>query len=492
MRFGLFRHSKHLRWAGSLFLADCLLVWVSFALGIWIRFGTFKAAKLEDYALGVALASVVLPAIFYIGGLYSPRPFRKHWIHDFRWLLTGVAAVVVVVLVTGALDYSSRVGRGVLAASLAALGTLLGLRYGLTRHRRLHSTRALLCVATSEEDERAAEKLFGSWGDQAQSFGLLLAGGYQPRSGLPVAGHIGEPGGGWCPRDPGDVILFRDAHFQVPAIASFLRSVRYGGAEILPLADACEDIYHTVPLELVTDSWLFQASLQSTVLYVRKLKRFSDIGLALGFLILLGPILGLGALIVRFCSPGPLLFRQERAGRFGRPITVLKLRTMHAATSPDQARWATEETHRIFPAGRFLRAFRIDEIPQLLNVLRGDMSFVGPRPEQLPIVEELARHIPFYRERLLIPPGITGWAQVNYPYGSSIEDAARKLEYDLYYMKHMGILLDFFILLETVKTIVRGGLAKGDSEYLEFRGDLCSLENERNRGSEPPAPTSSD
>jgi lipopolysaccharide/colanic/teichoic acid biosynthesis glycosyltransferase len=158
---------------------------------------------------------------------------------------------------------------------------------------------------------------------------------------------------------------------------------------------------------------------------------------------------------------------------------------MHVAGPDRSARWANDEKDRIFPLGSFLRTFRIDEIPQLINVLRGEMSFVGPRPEQLAIVEELSKRIPFYRERLLIQPGITGWAQVNYPYGASVEDAARKLEYDLYYMKHMGIFLDFFILLETVKIILCGGLRDGDDDYLRFREDIESLEKELTGAKKP-------
>jgi lipopolysaccharide/colanic/teichoic acid biosynthesis glycosyltransferase len=184
---------------------------------------------------------------------------------------------------------------------------------------------------------------------------------------------------------------------------------------------------------------------------------------------------------VKLSSPGPLIFRQERAGRLGRPVTVLKLRTMHVAGSERKGRWANEEGDRIFAVGGILRTFRIDEIPQLINVLRGEMSFVGPRPEQVSIVEELSKRVPFYRERLLIQPGITGWAQVNYPYGASVEDAARKLEYDLYYMKHMGIFLDFFILLETVKIILSGGRREGDRAYLEFREDFEKLNEELTR-----------
>ncbi len=471
MSLGLQRQSRHLRWAGFLFLADFLLVWVSFLLGIWVRFDAFSVQKLVDYGPGVGLASIILPSILYIGGLYSPRHLPNDWLSHTRWLLVGILAVIATVLATGSIVFASRVGRGVLLASLLIFIPLLALRHWVVmrrRHQRMHS---LLCLVTSEADERAAAKLYEFWGARAKTFGIVLGRGYQATSALPVMGGIDELA---AAAEPGsfDIVLVRDSHFQDPATALFLRGLRYEGAEILPLSDACEDLYHAVPLEVISDAWLFRASTQSQLFYIRKLKRFSDVVLASLFLVLLAPFLGFGMLLVRFSSPGPLIFRQSRAGRLGRPITVLKLRTMHVRGGEGTGKWANEEGDRIFPCGRFLRTFRIDEIPQLINVLQGEMSFVGPRPEQVSIVEELSAQIPFYRERLLIQPGITGWAQVNYPYGASVEDAARKLEYDLYYMKHMGIFLDFFILLETVKIILTGGRREGDRDYLEFREDL--------------------
>lgn len=472
MNFGNQRQSKHLRWAGFLFILDFLLVWLSFFLGVWIRFDAFSWDKLMDYGPGVGFASLVLPSVLYIGGLYSPRHLPADWINHSRWMLFGLVAVVATVLATGSLVFTSRVGRGVLLMSMLILVPSLLLRHWVVIQRRRQKAHALLCLVASEADEAAAEKLFEFWGTRAKDFGIVLGRDYQPKSELPVIGRVGET------EDRGgfggfDLVLVRDSHFQDPEIARCLRGMRYDGAEILPLSDACEDLYHAVPVELVTDAWLFRASTQSQLFYIRKLKRFSDIFLSCLFLVILGPFLGLGALLVRLSSPGPLIFRQERAGRLGRSITVLKLRTMHVADPGRGARWANDEKDRIFPLGKVLRAFRVDEIPQLINVLRGEMSFVGPRPEQLSIVEQLAEKIPFYRERLLIQPGITGWAQVNYPYGASVEDAARKLEYDLYYMKHMGIFLDFFILLETVKIILCGGLREGDDAYLKFREEIA-------------------
>lgn len=470
MKFGSQRNSKHLRWAGLLFFLDFVFVWVSFFLGVWVRFNAFSWDKLADYGPGVGVASLVLPSVLYIGGLYSSRHLPADWISQFRWIVLGVAALLATVLATGSLVFGSRVGRGVLLPSILILVPLVLVRHWLVIHRRKQKSHALLCLVASGVDERAAVKLLEFWGSRARAFGVVLARGYVPSTSLPVVGSVEETGDRKVFR-AFDFVLVQDSHLSDPEIARCLRGMRYDGAEILSLSDACEDVYHAVPIDLITDAWLFRASTQSQLLYIRKLKRFSDIFLSCLFLVLLSPFLLLGALLVRLSSPGPLVFRQDRAGRLGRPITVLKLRTMHVAEPGRGARWANDEGDRIFAAGKLLRTFRVDEIPQLINVLRGEMSFVGPRPEQLSIVEELTRKIPFYRERLLIQPGLTGWAQVNYPYGASVEDSVRKLEYDLFYMKHMGIFLDFFILLETVKIVLLGGLRKGDGAYLKFRGE---------------------
>jgi len=477
MAIGVQRQSKHLRWAGWLFLVDFFLVWISFLLGIFVRFDSLPFEKLVAYGPGVGIASFVLPSVLYIGGLYSPRHLPRDLLSHSRSIIVGVGAVMAVVLTVGSLDFTSRVGRGVLLASILFLVPLLLLRHGMVMHRKRQRMHSLLCLVAGEPDEMAAAKLFEYWGARVKTFGIVLGNHYRPTSDLPVMGSVNDMSREAC-GGSFDIVLVRDSHFHDPEMAAFLRGLRYEGAEILPLSDACEDIYHAVPLEVITDAWLFRASTQSQLFYIRKLKRFSDIFLGSLFLVLLSPFLGLGMILVALSSPGPLIFRQDRAGRLGRPITVLKLRTMHVAEGAVEARWADEEKDRIFPLGSLLRTFRVDEIPQLINVLRGEMSFVGPRPEQITIVEELSKRVPFYRERLLIQPGITGWAQVNYPYGASVADAARKLEYDLYYMKHMGIFLDFFILLETVKIILSGGRREGDKDYLEFREDFEKIKEE--------------
>jgi exopolysaccharide biosynthesis polyprenyl glycosylphosphotransferase len=166
------------------------------------------------------------------------------------------------------------------------------------------------------------------------------------------------------------------------------------------------------------------------------------------------PFLPLIILAVRISSPGPIFFSQTRVGQRGRLFTAYKFRTMRQDSEAQGAVWAAKDDPRVTRIGRYLRNTRLDEIPQLWNVLRGDMAFVGPRPERPEFVQWLSEEIPFYDLRHMIRPGITGWAQVRYRYGASLEETKRKLEYDLYYVKHQSIGLDLLIMFETIKTII--------------------------------------
>jgi sugar transferase (PEP-CTERM system associated) len=168
------------------------------------------------------------------------------------------------------------------------------------------------------------------------------------------------------------------------------------------------------------------------------------------------PIALLTALLIKLESPGPALYRQERVGKNGRPFTIMKFRSMRLDAEKDGPVWAQTGDDRTTRVGRVIRKIRVDEIPQFWNILKGEMNFVGPRPERPHFVAQLAEEIPFYAQRHLIPPGLTGWAQIKYPYGSSIEDARQKLQYDLYYIKNQSLVLDAVILFETVKTILFG------------------------------------
>jgi exopolysaccharide biosynthesis polyprenyl glycosylphosphotransferase len=189
----------------------------------------------------------------------------------------------------------------------------------------------------------------------------------------------------------------------------------------------------------------------------RAFKRVFDVVVGLLLTTVTLPLMVVTAAAIKLDSRGPAFYRQERTGLHGETFTLFKFRSMALdAEAGGRPQWAQKRDPRITRIGAFLRASRIDELPQLFNVLRGEMSMIGPRPERPIFVEELAKVIPFYNHRTYVKPGLTGWAQVNYPYGASVEDAREKLAYDLYYVKNRGVLLDMVILLSTVRVILFG------------------------------------
>jgi exopolysaccharide biosynthesis polyprenyl glycosylphosphotransferase len=191
------------------------------------------------------------------------------------------------------------------------------------------------------------------------------------------------------------------------------------------------------------------------------LKRLSDIIIGVALLSLTLPLMALTMLAIKIDSSGPGFYRQQRVGRFDKPFTLLKFRSMTTdAEAGGNPIWAQQNDPRITRVGRFIRATRIDELPQLVNVLAGEMSLVGPRPERPHFVEQLSRAIPFYCQRSYVKPGVTGWAQINFPYGASVEDAREKLAYDLYYLKNRSLLLDAAVLVSTVRVVLFGDGAR--------------------------------
>jgi sugar transferase (PEP-CTERM system associated) len=233
-----------------------------------------------------------------------------------------------------------------------------------------------------------------------------------------------------------------------------LLSAKLAGVRVEDPETVFERLTGKILLDDLKPSWLIFSDGFRARRLTRLVKRSLDVALATVGLAIASPLVLLTALAVRLESEGPVLYAQDRVGEHGRVFTLYKFRSMRVDAEQGTPVWATEGDDRVTRIGRFLRLSRLDELPQLWNVLRGDMSFVGPRPERPFFVEQLAEVIPYYRQRHAVKPGVTGWAQVRYRYGSSIEDAREKLRYDLYYIKHLSIVFDLTIVFDTVKVIV--------------------------------------
>ncbi len=227
------------------------------------------------------------------------------------------------------------------------------------------------------------------------------------------------------------------------------------GLRVLSGADFQERNLGRIDLDALTHEILLTADGFAATRPTDGIKRIGDIAISLAMLALTLPLMLITALAIKADSPGPVFYRQSRIGLFGRPFTVFKFRSMTAdAEAGGKPRWAQKQDPRITRVGRFIRTTRIDELPQLINIIRGEMSLVGPRPERPHFVDQLSKVVPFYGQRSYVLPGLTGWAQVNYPYGASIEDAREKLAYDLYYVKHRSVWLDLRILIATIRVVL--------------------------------------
>ena len=253
-----------------------------------------------------------------------------------------------------------------------------------------------------------------------------------------------------------DAIILRESNHELPSpVAQRLMELNFSGVPTYTLELFHQVYWRKIPLYRLNQTWLFQEGFQIAREPVfERMKRLSDIFFSALGLLLFAPLFPFIALGIWLTDRGPIFFRQTRVGRNRVLFEAYKLRTMrvHHAGAP----YTTENDDRITAIGRFLRATRLDEVPQFWNVLKGDMSLIGPRAEWVKLVEEYERKIPCYHFRHLVKPGITGWAQVNYPYGASIEDTLRKLEYDLYYIRFFSFVLDASIMLKTIHVMLIG------------------------------------
>jgi len=251
-----------------------------------------------------------------------------------------------------------------------------------------------------------------------------------------------------------EVVLALEERRNSLPLKDLLR-IKTAGVHVNDFSSFLERETGRIDLDTVNPSWLiFSDGFSSGRAVSSVAKRLFDIAASSLLLALTFPVIALFAILVKLDSRGPAFFRQTRVGLYGQPFNVIKLRSMRLDAEAGGAQWATQNDPRVTRIGSFIRKVRIDELPQTWSVLKGEMSFVGPRPERPEFVADLEEQLPYYAERHMVKPGITGWAQINYPYGASIEDARQKLEYDLYYAKNYTPFLDLLILLQTLRVVL--------------------------------------
>jgi sugar transferase (PEP-CTERM system associated) len=439
----------------------CLLL-AAVVVGTFVQLGALAVPALADTggALRVCLIVAVCQVCLHYADVYDlPR------VQDFRELLVRLLVAVGATSLILALVYSWfprwMIGPGVFfAAALLAISFVSSWRLTFRwLSSRVAPRERLLIVGTNP----AAVELARELDDRRHELGVEIAAFASPGEEPTAQRVLGRTVGAlddipsMIERFGADriVVSLTEARGRLPM--DRLLDVRLKtGVTFDHLASVYEEYTGKIAVETLRPSWfIFSPGFRKSRPLLAA-KRAIDVSLALAGFVLAAPFLLAAAALIRLTSPGGAIYRQDRVGLNGHVFTIYKLRTMRvdaeAATGPA---WSPMNDPRITPVGRLLRRIRLDEVPQLWNVLCGDMSFVGPRPERPGFVADLTTQIPFFCQRHVLKPGITGWAQIHHSYAASVEDAVEKLQYDLYYIKNLSLWLDLLILVETVKTVVR-------------------------------------
>jgi exopolysaccharide biosynthesis polyprenyl glycosylphosphotransferase len=472
-------------WKVILLVGDICLFFLSVIVALHLSpkvkvpWHLFRAYKMSFLMMG----SVYL-LVNYAADLYDYQLDYRRWWNIARVLAAGIIGALANIVIFY-FPLGTFVGRYVLLIQATGYAILLTLWRGsfssLALAERLR--RKLLIVGAGKCGSRILQALrnrprcglevVGFVDDDPQKQGARV-------DGLPVLGDSSSLLA-LVSRHGVDLVVVAVTHEKSQQLINNLTRVSWNGTEIADMPHLYEYLAGKLPIDHISDVWLLFNGLNKNNLYCRHLKRLMDVLVAGVLLITHAPLLAMIALAVKWDSRGPVFYRQERLGYEGRSFQLIKFRTMIENAEANGPQWATAKDGRITRLGGFLRKFRLDELPQLINVLKGEMSIVGPRPEREMFIEEfrellpnqrpgrracdppgklvacgVKEKLPYYSNRLLVKPGVTGWAQVMYPYASSLEQTREKLQYDLFYVKNIGFFLDMAILIKTVRSVLFG------------------------------------
>ncbi len=440
----------------TLLFGDVLLVLAALYAGFLLRFGELGPRHMLDFR-NVTLVVAVVVISAYLFELYN---YEKH-MKQKELLLRTLSALAVTFIALTSLYYlmpSVQLGRGVFALSLGVFWVLQFCWHAGVTHVMNSSrfARRVLVLGAGPLAKKIGELI------QSTNHQHVLK-GYMNLQHEPLSVPAESITGAGC--GFAETIRLQKPHKLVVSLAERrgvmpLQDVldcKFSGIEVIDAPSFYEELTGKLLIENITPSW-FIFSNGFKITHARRIfKRIFDIACSLVGLLFTAPVFPFIAAGIKLDSRGPVLLRQKRVGEMEKEFVLYKFRTMRQdAEKTSGAVWAEKNDPRVTFIGRFLRKTRIDELPQFYNVLRGDMSFIGPRPERPEFVKNLKKIIPYYPERHFVKPGLTGWAQIRYPYGASIEDAVEKLRYDLYYIKNISLFLDMLIILETVKVMLFG------------------------------------
>lgn len=443
--------------------AHVLLIIEAVLLYFFVSYISVEIAGVAPYS-EQALAGQVPMSLVFVGlvitanfalGLYDYRHF-SHF-RDLFLRLSVVVAIFAAVL-AALLSFSPglETWRGAIVIGFSvAFAAMVATRWAFVQiSKASYLKRRILVVGVGDRAARIETLENAARGNRFVCSGFIDVGDQEPKVASDrIVGHLNSIVD-WVRSNEIDEIVVapddRRGRLPLPSLID----CRLSGTPIIDHQRFWERETRRVDLAALKPDWFVYSEGFASGGLQRWAKRVFDIAVSASMLLLLSPVLALTALAIFLEDGGPAIYRQERVGFRGRRFTLMKLRSMRVDAEADGPKWADQNDCRVTLVGAFIRKTRIDELPQLINVLKGDMSLVGPRPERPFFVDSLKQLIPYYELRHCVKPGVTGWAQLNYPYGASIEDAWQKLEYDLYYIRSNNVFWDFLILLQTGRVVI--------------------------------------
>lgn len=448
----------------AILLWDFVVLLGTLALSYFFRIGPVNQSVF--YATAFWLIPVAILVFYYVFGAYDLDGrvrLRDLYLRSFLGTVLGFLCIIGLNYFL-AKERMGVFGRGVLLPALA-MHFVLSLLYRTWIWKWFHvrATKAeWLILATSDSMNllvKEAQKY-----DWKGKYSFLIANEPSTVQGLGSSQVRFNIAGAWNDLEKNLEKSWTGLVIAVPwrelpvDLGSSLMKARLSGQSVIEISEFFERTFRKIPVDFLGAEWfIFEKgfALLHNPLGLR-IKRLFDLICALGLLFITWPFMLLTALAIRMETTGAALYKQVRTGQSGRTFTILKFRSMGMNAEKSGAQWAAQKDPRVTKVGKFIRLTRLDELPQLINILKGEMSFVGPRPERPEFNSELEKQLPFYGLRHLVRPGLTGWAQVNYPYGASVEDAKEKLQYELFYIKNHSLFLDLQIVLKTVKVVLFG------------------------------------
>jgi len=412
-----------------LLLGDVAILYGSLILTLIIRYGSFPSKNLwQDHSFPFFFVNLVWIIIFYIAGLYDVEKsvYPAKILYIIKTTAFGVAIAVLMFYFIPVFGITPKTNLFIDASMASVFLWLWRVIYQkkITKGSKI-------------------KIFFFDHSGETSSLAQLISN--SPQLGYKIIGNM----------DSADLIIIPGKEKVSADSAKILYEMVMRGKTVVDFYRFYESTAGKIPVPLIGEHWFLENVLELDKRKFEQVKRLIDIVLAILFLIPLVTLAPFVALAIILTSKGDVLYKQKRVGKNGKIFEIIKFRSMTNDAEKDGAKWAEKKDKRITFIGNILRKTRIDELPQIINVLKGNLSFIGPRPERPEFISDLSEKIPHYKMRHIVKPGLSGWAQINFPYGASVDDSMQKLQYDLYYIKNRSLVLEAIIILKTIMTVLR-------------------------------------